>query len=200
MSLRQQNKAKSRARILEAARQLIAERGANATTTREIAKTAGISYQTLYNYFPNKALIIREILDEEVSLLTTDLEIIIKRYDGDLLATLAALNEASLALLEGVNKDLWRELGALMFRQEFEEAQLMSLLNVAHEHYYALLAMARGVGQLNDAVDLHLLAHTLFNLTDYAFLQYFLLPVEPAQFQMNLAQQIALLVQPYLTT
>ena len=55
MSLRQQNKARARASILSAAHKLMAEEGIQAATTREIAKRAGVSYQTLYNYFPTKA-------------------------------------------------------------------------------------------------------------------------------------------------
>src|SRR5579864_5711311 len=51
---RQQNKERTKERILEAALQLFREKGLEGTTTKEISKKAGIAEGTLFNYFKTK--------------------------------------------------------------------------------------------------------------------------------------------------
>jgi AcrR family transcriptional regulator len=55
-------KAETRQRILEAARQLFAASGYEASTTRDIADAAGIANGTLFNYFPNKEAILASLI------------------------------------------------------------------------------------------------------------------------------------------
>jgi len=52
--------------ILEAATQLLIERGYAATTTNHIAKRAGISIGSLYQYFPNKEAIAVALLQRHI--------------------------------------------------------------------------------------------------------------------------------------
>lgn len=54
MSLRSRKKARTLAAIRDAARRLFAERGYEATRTRDIAEAAGIATGTLFNYAPTK--------------------------------------------------------------------------------------------------------------------------------------------------
>ena len=56
------------ASIIIAAAALFAQKGFNGTTTREIAKTAGISEALLYRYFPTKRALYAAILAEKVQL------------------------------------------------------------------------------------------------------------------------------------
>jgi AcrR family transcriptional regulator len=51
---REQNKERTKERILEAALQLFREKGLEQTTTKEISKKAGIAEGTLFNYFKTK--------------------------------------------------------------------------------------------------------------------------------------------------
>ncbi|MCV7260202.1 TetR/AcrR family transcriptional regulator [Mycobacterium shimoidei] len=51
-------------RILDAGRQVLIERGYEATTTNLIADVAGISPGSLYQYFPNKEAIIAAVVDD----------------------------------------------------------------------------------------------------------------------------------------
>jgi len=51
---RQQHKAATRTRIVEAALELFQSRGFAATTTKSIAKKARIAEGTVFNYFPTK--------------------------------------------------------------------------------------------------------------------------------------------------
>ncbi len=55
-----------RAQILAAARSLIAEQGYERTTTAQIAKRAGISEGTIYNYFPSKVAVVGALKEQAV--------------------------------------------------------------------------------------------------------------------------------------
>ncbi|HZU35991.1 MAG TPA: helix-turn-helix domain-containing protein [Gemmataceae bacterium] len=54
-------KAATRQRILEAARQLFAAKGFEASTTRDIADAAGIASGTLFNYFTTKEALLASL-------------------------------------------------------------------------------------------------------------------------------------------
>jgi len=51
-------------KILDVAQKLFAERGYEATTTRDIARTAHIATGTLFNYFPTKEAIVEALVSE----------------------------------------------------------------------------------------------------------------------------------------
>src|SRR5215217_8504245 len=52
-----------RGQILEAARRVFAERGFRRATTREVARAAGVSEGTIYNYFEDKDALLMAILE-----------------------------------------------------------------------------------------------------------------------------------------
>jgi AcrR family transcriptional regulator len=54
MKISEQEKVKNRARILEAAVDVITEKGFRSASMREIAQRAGVGDATIYNYFPSK--------------------------------------------------------------------------------------------------------------------------------------------------
>ena len=54
----------TRGRILEAARELFTTQGFAESTTRDLAKAAGVANGTLFNYFPSKEAIAMELVDE----------------------------------------------------------------------------------------------------------------------------------------
>lgn len=63
--------------ILSAALQLLTERGIHATPMSAIAKAAGTGMGTIYNYFPNKELLINELyqsIKQQEKQLLVDLE------------------------------------------------------------------------------------------------------------------------------
>jgi AcrR family transcriptional regulator len=64
MRVTQETKERTRARIVASARRLFAERGFEATTTRELAMEAGIAAGTLFNYFAGKEALGAWILAE----------------------------------------------------------------------------------------------------------------------------------------
>ena len=56
--------AAARERLYAAAMQLIAARGYEATTPRDIAKAAGVSVGLLYRYFPSKQAVVVALYDQ----------------------------------------------------------------------------------------------------------------------------------------
>ena len=200
LSLRQQNKLRSRTKIIEAATKLIAEKGVEDATTREIAALAGISYQTLYNYFPTKASLVRELLDAEFVVWGRAADQIIKRYDGDIVDTLITVCETAADLMLGPQADIWAVLTKEALNQTLDQEQMATLTTIAHEHFYAVLKLADGTGHLAAGTDLHLLAHTLISLTDYNLLMLHVNGIDKTQSMLTLRQQFEMLVNPYLTT
>lgn len=199
MSLRQQNKIRARQQIIAAAEALISEDGAANTTTRAIAKQAGVSYQTLYNYFPNKAALMRELLQEEFALWSRQVDGVLKAYDGDLIGSLLAICELGIDILSGPKAELWNAITQQLLAEPPDHTQYSALSTVAHEHCYALLNSALGMGQLRPDTDLHLMAHTLFSLCDYNLLMFHFMPIAKDQFLHTQRQQFELVLNPYLT-
>lgn len=52
--------------IVEAARQILYEEGADAVTTRRVAERSGVAVGSLYQYFPNRDAILARLAEEEV--------------------------------------------------------------------------------------------------------------------------------------
>ncbi|WP_165225415.1 TetR/AcrR family transcriptional regulator [Aquisphaera insulae] len=64
MRVSAETKAATRRRILEVARGLFGGQGFDATTTRDIARSAGIAAGTLFNYFATKEAIVEDLVGE----------------------------------------------------------------------------------------------------------------------------------------
>ena len=67
MRITLQAKAENRSRILEAAKDLFAQNGYDRTTTRDVARAAGIATGTLFNYFPTKEQIVAALAGDAVA-------------------------------------------------------------------------------------------------------------------------------------
>jgi AcrR family transcriptional regulator len=64
---RRARSAETRARILDAARALILERGYRATTVAAVAEDAGVNVDTVYALVGRKPLILRELIEQAIS-------------------------------------------------------------------------------------------------------------------------------------
>jgi AcrR family transcriptional regulator len=65
--LRAEQAAATRARIIDAARTLLSDRGYAATRLEQVAADAGVALPTLTGYFPNKAALLEDVLRAVVS-------------------------------------------------------------------------------------------------------------------------------------
>ena len=70
-SARRADAVRNRTAILEAAKQLVTEKGAE-VAMGEIARVAGVAVGTLYRHFPNKADLLAAVVNEYVEALADD--------------------------------------------------------------------------------------------------------------------------------
>ena len=197
MSLREQKKVRARSDILAAANALIARKGYESTTMREIADAANLSYQTLYNYFPGKALIVQAMLTEEDKA-DTRIAAIVSSSD-ELIAKLHQIIKYYFDLVAHRERALWREIVLEVIRNAPEYAALQALKASGINVLRTLLRDAQEAGELDPYVDADLLAHTLHAITDFAFLRFVLEPNPSKVLALKtLRNQVELLVQPYL--
>ena len=202
MSLRQLNRQKTRAAILTAAKALAATSNWQDLTTREIAKAAEVSYQTLYNYFPSKAEIVRALIVDTYVGPEDALLAIIKNYRGDLLASINEINATRFALIQATDPQWWFLLSNYFApgRDGSKSgARIMELVDQSGDsYYYQLLRLAQGTGQLRDDVDIQLMSHTLYCIANSAGERLIFAEANFDSLQQVLAQQSAQIVTPYL--
>ena len=202
MSLRQLNRQKTRAAILTAAKALAATSNWQDLTTREIAKAAEVSYQTLYNYFPSKAEIVRALIVDTYVGPEDALLAIIKNYRGDLLASINEINATRFALIQATDPQWWFLLSNYFApgRDGSKSgARIMELVDQSGDsYYYQLLRLAQGTGQLRDDVDIQLMSHTLYCIANSAGERLIFAEANFDALQQVLAQQSAQIVTPYL--
>jgi len=65
MKISQKEKQKTKLKLIQATVDLVTEKGFKAATMKEIAKLAGVSGATIYNYFPTKERILLAYFDEK---------------------------------------------------------------------------------------------------------------------------------------
>ena len=168
MSLREKNKARTRSAIVNAAK--IAKQGQwDAVTTRQIADAAGVSYQTLYNYYPSKASILVEMLLEVYVGPGPAINDVVKQYDGDLLDTLDKINQIRFQSFSRDDIKWLLTLGTSFAKldQYGEATSLIETVDRAGDgYYYSALSTAKGMGHMQDDVDIQLMAHTIYGMTN----------------------------------
>ena len=201
MSLREKNKARTRSAIVDAAKMLAKEGQWDAVTTRQIADAAGVSYQTLYNYYPAKAAILREMLLEVYVGPGPAINDVVKHYAGDLLDTLGKINQIRFQSFSREDIKWLLTLGTNFAKldQYGEATSLIETVDRAGDgYYYSALSTAKGMGHMQDDVDIQLMAHTIYGMTNTT-LDRFILNRTNVQTQLRtLRQQIEQLVRPYL--
>lgn len=95
LPLRERKKRETRQRISDIATDLIGKRGFDAVTVAEIARAAGVSPMTVFNYFPRKEDLFLDRIPEAAGLFASAVR---DRAPGE--SPLAALRRLALRLLE----------------------------------------------------------------------------------------------------
>ena len=167
MSLIEEHKAERRARIQAIARELVARRGYDGLTMRELAQTARVAVPTLYNLFGSKDAILVAELEAQAR------EIAAHLPDGrdSFFARGMAAFETGMRLVE-TSPDLYRAV-MQMFLTSPETAGMRRRIE---DGYIAImagnLAAAKAAGQLVDWADPQVVAHHMFGLYMSAFLAW----------------------------
>lgn len=198
-SLREQKKAQARQRILDCAQQLINSEGYSETKMRGVAAAANMSYQTLYNYFPTKGLILQELL-------TRDL-VKLRRETFDSANSHESLNtrvrEFVKSYIDAVAVDerhLWKEVCAELLKVTSHHSCFVALLDEnALNKIRDLLARAQADGKLDPHVDSNTLAGVLYSLLDATLMRYLVNEsITKPQILRVISAQIGLTITPYL--
>jgi len=98
-------------RIFAAACELFAQKGYEAVGMDELAKRAGLSVGTLYNYYDSKPAVLLAVLRKEIDLLVRSSTRLLKNPPGDEYEGIMTLAEGYLRALSR-DRDLWRNLWA----------------------------------------------------------------------------------------
>ena len=102
-----------RATLLRVGLELVAERGINGFTLREVARRAGVSHAAPYHHFADRGALVRAIVAESYADLAVALEASATKGGDDAVARLEAMGEGYVAFALA-NPDRYR----LMFRTE----------------------------------------------------------------------------------
>ena len=180
LPLRERNKQRARRRLLAAARALLDEHGYRRATMRQIAEQAGVSHQTLYNYFPTKAQLLQELLLEDVGGLVGQVDAAIARYGDEtsnLHDTLMAIHRLRFQVAEAGDRELWRVVSLDLLERQPGTVDLIALIDRgALTRLARLLALARQRGELRADVDTATLAEIVFAVGQHAASRFLLDP------------------------
>jgi AcrR family transcriptional regulator len=158
MSLHEENKAERRARIVAAARRLIAEHGYEALNMRALADAARVSVPTLYNLFGSKHAILAAEMEDDFRSVAGALDM---KKRGDAVERAATLLQAGIKNLVAVPGYSRQLVQVMLTSRETDE-----LRHSIEDSYVALMAgnlrAGQADGELADWFDADVLARQMF--------------------------------------
>src|SRR6201996_151681 len=185
-----------RAQIVGIARRLFAEGGYQATTTRQLARAAGVSDALMYRYFESKDDVLRAVVDQGLAGFAAMRESAEVGRDRPLAERLTILGQAFLATLDA-QADL-----LVLFVSEHQlladDARLVGFIDLAASGLGAELAARAEAGEVRDDLDGYLFPRSFMgSLVSFVLLQRALGMdrVHPVQADDYLAAQVALYVR-----
>jgi AcrR family transcriptional regulator len=147
MRVTAQVQAATRQRILKVAQELFASQGFDATTTRDIAKAAGIATGTMFNYFNSKEAVVGSLAADALADLGGDFKGV-NRDGASLEEDIFAFVAAGLRKLKPVRKHLPVVLGTALNPVCARADDDCCRLRVSHLETIAKLAHEHGVTEL----------------------------------------------------
>lgn len=141
-------KAATRDTILRSARQLFAEKGYEATRTREIARAAGIATGTLFNYFETKEAIVAALAIEAIEPTRAEIETAAQR-PRTLEESLFTLLAGELRKLKPLRKHLPALLETSLSPLAATSQDDSASLRIRHLETVVALAARHGHGELS---------------------------------------------------
>jgi AcrR family transcriptional regulator len=167
MSLFEENKAERRGRILAAARKLVATRGYEGLTMRDLARAARVSVPTLYNLFGSKDAILVAELEASAMRMAAALP----PADAGFFARGAAAFEAGMRMIEEAP-----EFHRAVMQMFLTSPETAPMRRRAEEAYIAIMAgnleAAKRAGQLADWAQPAIAARHMFALYMSCFLAW----------------------------
>ena len=185
-----------RAQIVEVARGLFAAGGYRATTTRQLARAAGVSDALMYRHFESKDDVLRAVIDQGLAGFAAMGEAAAAGRDRPLAERLTILGRAFLQVLDA-QVDL-----LVLFVAEHQllagDARLVGFIDLAAGGLGAELAARARDGEVRDDLDGYLFARSFMgSLVSFVLLQRALGMdrVHPVEAEDYLAAQVDLYVR-----
>ena len=192
-SLREKKKHRTRADILAAAAECFEREGYRNANMRDIAASADVAYQTLYNYFPSKARIARALLAQDAG----DAEAL-PGDEADVVARLAALADSLARRVFAGDREVWRAAIVEAIRNDATPAA-GCLDPMLGERVAELLDAAQQHGHLDAYLDTAAMASVAESLIGSALLDWVTTDEGDADAAARaLAHRIGLILTPYL--
>jgi TetR/AcrR family fatty acid metabolism transcriptional regulator len=165
MQARETNKTDKRARILDAAVKVFADRGFFTATVAEIARAAGVADGTIYLYFKSKDDLLLRLFDEKMSDLLTEARAAVES-EGSAAARLRRFILLHLALVEK-NPELASVLivelrQSAQFLKGLEKAKLSAYLDVIGQ----VVKAGQESGELDPALSPSTVKRAIFGALD----------------------------------
>ncbi|MEU8297823.1 TetR/AcrR family transcriptional regulator [Micromonospora sp. NPDC048909] len=154
----------SRRAILQAAAELCVQVGFAATTVEGIAARAGVGKQTIYRWWPSKAAVLLEYM-QDLRAATADF-----LDTGDVLTDLVAQTTAVQRLLTSDAGAIWRGLLVTAQTDDAAASGVRELIERAIDDGRARLATAQRDGQIRADVDLDIAVELIFGPLYHAWL------------------------------
>jgi AcrR family transcriptional regulator len=187
-TLHGRRKQQTRREIIRTAFELFGRHGYEAVSMDSVAEAAGVSRATMFNYFPQKELILREIAEARVEKLKTILEEFTASGKGprfeDIVELILRLSEEN-ARISGGSKKLLLE---VIFRQASQGV----LLVARAEAVEALTAVLRGLVRKKKA---QLLAETVFAVYMATMLEWLMREGVPQKWLMETMRERLLVLR-----
>lgn len=159
-----------RAQIVGVARQLFAEGGYRTTTTRQLARAAGVSDALMYRYFKSKDDVLRAVVDQGLAGFAAMGAAAGVGRDSPLAERLAILGRAFLATLDA-QVDLL-VLFVAEHRLLADDARLVGFIDLAAAGLGAELAARAQAGEVRGDLDGYLFARSFMgSLVSFVILQ-----------------------------
>jgi AcrR family transcriptional regulator len=185
-----------RAQIVEVARKLFAEGGYQTTTTRQLARAAGVSDALMYRYFKSKDDVLRAVVDQGLAGFAAMREVAGIGQDRPLAERLTIIGRAFLATLEA-QVDL-----LVLFVAEHkllaDDSRLVTFIDFAALGLGAELAHRAQTGEVRADLDGYLFARSFMgSLVSFILLQRALGMdrVRPVEAEEYLVEQVDLFVR-----
>jgi len=190
--LRERKKEQTRARILQSAGRLLAERGFAAATMEEIAAAAEVSVGTLYNYFGSKTLLLLALFDRETDLLIERGAAVVADPGGDGSAAVLALFETYLGFfLNDLDRGLLSDAFVVGMTQSALGDELISMDLRLMEQVGHLVARLRADGLLAGEIPIEEATLLLYSILIIQILSYVTVPaIGPEVVRAQIGRQV----------
>ena len=129
--------------ILEATIQVLLQAGKERLTTTKVARRAGVSVGTLYQYFPNKTALLRAALKQHMDEVAEAIELVCREQKGNALEQMASA--LMTAFLEAKMKDAKASVALYAVSSDIEGAKIAQ--EMATKSNQAVVAMLKSASE-----------------------------------------------------